>query len=74
MLLRGLDEVGQLLHEVGQLLHEVSHLLYEVSQLLYEVGQPIFADSHQGVWLASYPGHYERPGYKARDVAGWAQE
>ena len=29
-LLRGLDEVNQLLHEVG-------HLLYKVSQLLYEV-------------------------------------
>ena len=60
MLLRGLDEVGQLLHEVGQ--------------LLCEVCQQIFADSHQGVWLASYPGHYERPEYKARGVAGWAQE
>ena len=36
MLLRRLDEVGQLLHEVGQ--------------LLYEVGQQVFADSHQGVW------------------------
>ena len=29
-LLRGLDEVGQLLDKVGQLLHEVGHLLYEV--------------------------------------------
>ena len=60
MLLCGLDEVGQLLHEVGH--------------LLYEVGQQIFADSHLGVWLASYPGHYERPEYKAWGVASWAQE
>ena len=74
MLLRRLDEVGQLLHEVSHLLHEVGHLLYEVGQLLYEVGQQIFADSHQGVWLALYPGHYEQPEYKARGVAGWAQE
>ena len=36
--------------------------------------QQVFADSHQGVWLASYPGLYERPGYEARGVAGWAQE
>ena len=40
-LLRGLDEVGNLLYEVG-------HLLHEVGQLLYEVGQQIFADSYQG--------------------------
>ena len=51
MLLRGLDEVGQLLHEVG-------HLLYGVGQLLCEVGQRIFADSHQGMWQA---GHKSRP-------------
>ena len=51
MLLRRLDDVGQLLHEVGQLLHEAG-------QLLYEVGQKIFADSYQGVWQA---GHKSRP-------------
>ena len=51
-LLRGLDEVGQLLHEV-------SHLLYEVGQLLYEVGQRIFADSYQGVvWQAGHKGRH----------------
>ena len=30
MLLRGIDEVGQLLDKIGQLLHEVGYLLYEV--------------------------------------------
>ena len=38
-LLRGLDEVGQLLHEAG-------HLLYEVGQLLYEVCQQILPDTY----------------------------
>ena len=47
MLLRGLDEVGQLLREV-------CHSLYEVGQLVYEFGQHIFADSHQGMWQAGH--------------------
>ena len=42
-LLRGLDEVSQLLHEVGP-------LHYEASNLLYKVGQQIVAESyHVGV-------------------------
>ena len=52
ILLRGLDDVSQLLHEVAHLLYEAGQLLYEVDQLLCEVGQQIFADSHQGMWQA----------------------